>query len=775
MVIFFLIAIYILDTNNRSMAYLFEMREMVLRPHWALEQMEVAGRSPPPWWHVRAAREHAAACAFCEYLSMRREFIHGRKPELPHLQRPQADWLPLDFNYARYLAINLGSTIAKTIDVDSWTWFQLWLLNVATFGVLWVWPPKGQNAIVACSAWVALGYVEAFGMHLFYHSVQQVRWCMCCPPEVPHLEFTVPDPSSGIPVARPRASFAAAPGASNGGGCGSAPGAGISLVRVSDGPSRRGYDPIPDGDAEAAKQLEQLGSMDGNAHNHYEIRDEMRKIKNQASIAEAPKMAGGSPQRAAQTGKSRSSSVQQAVDLIAAEEAQLDLADRGSPPWASIVVDLARRTKWQQWVGGRAPFRQLYLFWHQGNGPELNVAILRLHLVYLSIQITVLCLVFAPLIKEHWGPQAWVLYLLSPVPHVAYTMSILGHLTRVVTEIGCVGVLTDQKVKKEVLRMMKTEKSVKGLMLLTNMKHFVGENKRKASAKHGKHGHGKHGHGPKKSEHEDEGFLERVSREVWEDKFDTQCDGAVGPGDFAVGLALLATFSEAEAALAFKQAEGEGGQVDLLDFTRFFKLHAHASAWKGGKEGVELGVAARLHAAFAQRVERAAAKDGKVELTAEAELALLHREHGRAVHEIVMIFDTHDVNGDGTLQADEVQAMIRSMGQDMSDSEAKQLVGHLDRDGDGEVSMAEFVIWAFRRQQATESEDMEEVAGEIFDAVFDITSDGKIDVNEFIIGLEKIKSDLSYEEKHELFREADENGGGYIDREEFVALMTKYS
>ena len=89
--------------------------------------------------------------------------------------------------------------------------------------------------------------------------------------------------------------------------------------------------------------------------------------------------------------------------------------------------------------------------------------------------------------------------------------------------------------------------------------------------------------------------------------------------------------------------------------------------------------------------------------------------------------------------------------------------------------MAEFVIWAFRRQQATDDEDVEELAGEIFDIVFDAGGDGKIDVNEFIAGLERVKSNLSYDEKHDLFREADENGGGFIDREEFVKLMTKYS
>ena len=61
------------------------------------------------------------------------------------------------------------------------------------------------------------------------------------------------------------------------------------------------------------------------------------------------------------------------------------------------------------------------------------------------------------------------------------------------------------------------------------------------------------------------------------------------------------------------------------------------------------------------------------------------------------------------------------------------------------------------------------------DQFVDTTTFATTGAREFIVGLEKCKSDLSYDEKHDLFREADENGGGFIDREEFVKLMTKYS
>jgi Ca2+-binding EF-hand superfamily protein len=74
-----------------------------------------------------------------------------------------------------------------------------------------------------------------------------------------------------------------------------------------------------------------------------------------------------------------------------------------------------------------------------------------------------------------------------------------------------------------------------------------------------------------------------------------------------------------------------------------------------------------------------------------------------------------------------------------------------------------------------EAEDIEELAAEIFDEVFDFSADGRIDVDEFIFGLDKIKSDLTYNEKHDLFREADENASGFIDKDEFIELMLKYN
>ena len=669
------------------------------------------------------------------------------------------------------MSINLGRTVAETIGVDSWTWFQLWGLNLAMYLLLLAYPPKGQGSAVVCAVWLGLGYLEAAFIVYFYRHCLEVKWCLCLPEELPHVAFRIPDPTTGIP--RARRVFEPQPHLLTGKLNDS-----VIVLNGHRATVAGGYQAI-NGDDDKASKAPALS-----APSSLEMGTRQSSLGGDEEFKSASKTALAATFRA----KGMSAAAAEQLSDANVEAEQMEGSDRGSPPWASVVTDVASRSKWRQWIGGRAPFRQLYLYWHEGNGPDFHIRVLRLHLVYVSIQVTLLVLAFAPLVKEHFGNQAYVAYLCAPLPHLIYTMGyVLSPLTRVVTEIGYAGILKDQKVLKEVLRMMKTEKSVKGLMLLTNMQRLVVDSRSKKETAKVKSG-GKAGKEESKgSDSTSSDFLTTVAQELFMQKFvdiSSNPDGSidsvrVGPDVFKKGLNFLANFTSDEAARAFALADtSQSLSVSSVDFVHFFKRLHHSSAWKtlaSDKDAAIQALVARLHGCFQVVATSKEDKASGVGLTAEEELKILHREHGRAVHEIVMLFDQYDTNNDGSLDFAEVRVMISNLGEDLTETEAQQLVNHLDRDGDGEVSMAEFVVWAFKRQQATKPMDVEELAGEIFDLVFDRTSDGKIDVNEFIAGLEHIKSALSYDEKHELFREADENGGGFIDKEEFVALLMKYS
>lgn len=107
---------------------------------------------------------------------MRNEFIFGRQGNHPHKELDKQDRLPLDFDYARYLSIMLGHTMAKVIEVGASTWFQLWILNVAVYMLLLAFPPVGPTLPVSCFAWVALGYFEAFCIYIFHNKVKKQNY-----------------------------------------------------------------------------------------------------------------------------------------------------------------------------------------------------------------------------------------------------------------------------------------------------------------------------------------------------------------------------------------------------------------------------------------------------------------------------------------------------------------------------------------------------------------------------------------------------------------------
>lgn len=59
-----------------------------------------------------------------------------------------------------------------------------------------------------------------------------------------------------------------------------------------------------------------------------------------------------------------------------------------------------------------------------------------------------------------------------------------------------------------------------------------------------------------------------------------------------------------------------------------------------------------------------------------------------AIQGNLLVFDTIDRNGDGTLSLDEFSLYLRAYG--LSDDTATRAFGHLDLDGDGYISRAEF-------------------------------------------------------------------------------------
>lgn len=110
---------------------------------------------------------------------------------------------------------------------------------------------------------------------------------------------------------------------------------------------------------------------------------------------------------------------------------------------------------------------------------------------------------------------------------------------------------------------------------------------------------------------------------------------------------------------------------------------------------------------------------------------------------------------------------MRNMGQNPTEAELQQMISEVDADGNGLIDFAEFVTLMARKMNNT---DKDAEIREAFN-VFDKDGSGKISSEELRHIMKSLGEDLTEEEIHQMIREADTNGDGEIDYEEFVRML----
>ncbi|KAK4629180.1 Calmodulin [Fulvia fulva] len=132
-------------------------------------------------------------------------------------------------------------------------------------------------------------------------------------------------------------------------------------------------------------------------------------------------------------------------------------------------------------------------------------------------------------------------------------------------------------------------------------------------------------------------------------------------------------------------------------------------------------------------------------------------------------FALFDKNGDGEITAEELGAVMRSLGQNPSDSELKDMINEVDVDQTGSVDFSEFLQMMALKLKDT---DEEQALYEAF-RVFDKDGSGTISAEELKAVMKTLGEDLSDKELDEMLKEADTDGDGTIDYKEFAALMSQ--
>jgi len=133
-------------------------------------------------------------------------------------------------------------------------------------------------------------------------------------------------------------------------------------------------------------------------------------------------------------------------------------------------------------------------------------------------------------------------------------------------------------------------------------------------------------------------------------------------------------------------------------------------------------------------------------------------------------FDEFDKDGSGTISTKELLGVMRSMGQNPTEDELLALVMEVDINGDGTLDFPEFL--EMMKQKANEDNQMEDLK-EAF-RIFDQDRDGYIDMKELKKVTMMLGTMLTKEEVAEFMGEADVDGNGKLDYNEFIAMMTRY-
>ncbi|CAD5123113.1 DgyrCDS11487 [Dimorphilus gyrociliatus] len=131
-------------------------------------------------------------------------------------------------------------------------------------------------------------------------------------------------------------------------------------------------------------------------------------------------------------------------------------------------------------------------------------------------------------------------------------------------------------------------------------------------------------------------------------------------------------------------------------------------------------------------------------------------------------FALFDKDGDGVITTKELGTVMRSLGQNPSDTELQDMINEVDVDGNGTIDFNEFL--SMMAKQTSDKNDGEHEMEEAFKA-FDKDGDGFISAAELRQVMLSIGEKLTDAEVGEMIREADRDGDGLISYSEFVVMM----
>lgn len=137
------------------------------------------------------------------------------------------------------------------------------------------------------------------------------------------------------------------------------------------------------------------------------------------------------------------------------------------------------------------------------------------------------------------------------------------------------------------------------------------------------------------------------------------------------------------------------------------------------------------------------------------------------IAELKEAFALFDKDGDGRITANELENVMRSMGENPTSKELSKIIQDLDTDGSGAIEFNEFSNLMSRRY--SEIKEMKEITDAF--KMFDRNGDGVISAGELRQVMTNMGQKLSDKDVDSMIKEADMDGDGQINYAEFIRMM----
>ncbi|RLN35802.1 hypothetical protein C2845_PM03G12970 [Panicum miliaceum] len=150
------------------------------------------------------------------------------------------------------------------------------------------------------------------------------------------------------------------------------------------------------------------------------------------------------------------------------------------------------------------------------------------------------------------------------------------------------------------------------------------------------------------------------------------------------------------------------------------------------------------------------------------------RPHGltqQKRQEIKEAFDLFDTDNSGTIDAKELNVAMRALGFEMTEEQINQMIADVDKDGSGAIDYEEFEH--MMTAKIGERDSKEELTKAF--RIIDQDRNGKISNIDIQRIAKEVGVNLTLEEIQDMVQEADRNGDGEIDFDEFTRMMRRTS